>query len=306
MKTERLGNGEQSIRRAAALLRAGEVVAFPTETVYGLGANATSDAAVAKVFAAKGRPSNNPLIVHIANIEQAKPLAAEWTERADRLAKVFWPGPLTMILKAAPGLSRLALAGGTTVGLRAPNHPVALNLLRECGLPLAAPSANHSGSLSPVCAEHVFEDLQGLIAGIVDGGACHVGIESTVVDLTCDPPCILRPGMIGRDRLTQAARCEFVSPALSVPEDKTLKSPGLFERHYAPKIPLRVVSGFDNDRDGIVQIELPRDPVQAARELYARLWEAQASGAREIRILAPPNTPEWTGIHDRLRRASAK
>ncbi len=306
MKTERLASDGMGVRRATELLRAGGVVAFPTETVYGLGADATSDSAVAKVFAAKGRPSNNPLNEHVADIGRAQSLVTEWTDRADRLARAFWPGPLTIILKAAPGLSPLALAGGDTVGLRAPNHPVALELLRACGLTLAAPSANRSGSLSPVQAGHVLADLEGRIAGVLDGGACRVGIESTVVDLTGEEPRILRPGMVGAKDVTRVAGCEVMSFAGSSPPGEAMKSPGLLERHYAPAIPLRVVAEFAEDSAGIARIELPNDPGEAARALYALLWSAQASGAEEIQVLAPPDSPEWAGIRDRLRRASAE
>lgn len=228
---------------AAHFLRDNEVVALPTETVYGLGGNAESDVAVEKIFAAKGRPSDNPLIIHIADREQINRFVAEVPEKAEKLMDAFWPGPLTIIFKMKKGiLSDKATAGLSTVAVRMPDHPLALALLKTCGLPIAAPSANSSGKPSPTNAEHVMDDLNGKIAGVLDGGATGVGVESTVVDCTEAIPVILRPGGVTKEQLEEVIGEVGVDPALMDDESKP-KSPGMKYKHYAPNAPLYLVTG---------------------------------------------------------------
>lgn len=228
---------------AAKLLENNEIVALPTETVYGLGGNAKSDRAVAKIFAAKGRPEDNPLIIHIADREQIHSFVESIPKKAIVLMDSFWPGPLTIIFKMKQGvLSEKATAGLTTVAVRMPDHPVALALLKRCGLPIAAPSANSSGKPSPTTAAHVIEDLEGKISAILDGGPTGVGVESTVVDCTEPIPVILRPGGITAEQLELVVGEVKVDPALADGELKP-KSPGMKYRHYAPNAPLYIVSG---------------------------------------------------------------
>lgn len=231
------------IIEAATYLVHNEVVAFPTETVYGLGANAKSEEAVKKVYEAKGRPSDNPLIVHIASQSQLNEFVTEIPSFAKRLMQKFWPGPLTLILKHKPGqLANAVTAGLETVAVRMPNHPVALQLIEESGLPIAAPSANTSGKPSPTTAKHVYEDLNGRIAGIVDGGSTGVGVESTVLDCTVDIPVILRPGGVTKEQLELVIGQVREEVALSK-KDETPKAPGMKYTHYAPKAPLTLVKG---------------------------------------------------------------
>jgi L-threonylcarbamoyladenylate synthase len=238
---------------AAHFLRENEVVALPTETVYGLGGNAESDEAVAKIFAAKGRPSDNPLIIHIAEREQLNRFVTEVPEKAEVLMDAFWPGPLTIIFKMKEGvLSDKATAGLGTVGVRIPNHPVALALLKACGLPIAAPSANSSGKPSPTNAVHVMDDLNGKIAGVLDGGATGVGVESTVIDCTEVVPVILRPGGVTKEQLEAVIGEVRVDPALTDEAAKP-KSPGMKYRHYAPNAPLYMVSGTKEFLQGLVE-----------------------------------------------------
>jgi L-threonylcarbamoyladenylate synthase len=231
------------IIEAAQKLKQNEVVAFPTETVYGLGGNATSDEAVLKIFEAKGRPGDNPLIIHIANKEQIHSFVKEIPDQAAVLMDAFWPGPLTIILEKKDGaLSEKATAGLSTVAVRMPDHPVALALIEESGLPLAAPSANLSGKPSPTTADHVADDLTGRIAGIVNGGATGVGLESTVVDCTGEIPAILRPGGVTKEQLEEVVGEVSVDPALK-DSDQAPKSPGMKYRHYAPNAPFYLVDG---------------------------------------------------------------
>ncbi|MGG3469464.1 L-threonylcarbamoyladenylate synthase [Neobacillus pocheonensis] len=238
---------------AANFLRENEVVALPTETVYGLGGNAESDEAVAKIFAAKGRPGDNPLIIHIADREHLNRFVKEIPLTAERLMDAFWPGPLTIIFKKKEGvLSEKATAGLGTVAVRMPDHPVALALLRACELPIAAPSANSSGKPSPTSAEHVLDDLNGKIAGVVDGGATGVGVESTVVDCTDGIPVILRPGGVTREQLAAVIGEVQVDPALMDGAERP-KSPGMKYKHYAPNAPLYLVSGTSEFFQRIVE-----------------------------------------------------
>ncbi len=228
---------------AANLLKENEVVALPTETVYGLGGNAESDEAVEKIYAAKGRPGDNPLIIHIAEKSQLQRFVAEIPAKAEVLMDSFWPGPLTIIFKKADGvLSEKATAGLTTVAVRMPDHPVALALFKACGLPIAAPSANSSGKPSPTSAAHVLEDLEGKIAGVLDGGSTGVGVESTVIDCTEQIPVILRPGGVTKEQLESVIGEVRIDPAL-LNEEARPKAPGMKYRHYAPEAPLYLVSG---------------------------------------------------------------
>lgn len=230
------------IEEAAALLRSNEVVAFPTETVYGLGANAKSDEAVKKIFEAKGRPSDNPLIIHIANVEMIKELAEYVPDKARILMDAFWPGPLTLVFPKKAGLSKAATAGLDTVAVRMPNHALALALIEAADLPIAAPSANLSGKPSPTTAQHVEKDLQGRISCIVDGGETGVGVESTVVDCTADIPVILRPGGVTKEALEKVIGHVGEDPALHNASDVP-KSPGMKYTHYAPNAPFVLVDG---------------------------------------------------------------
>lgn len=228
---------------AANFLRDNEVVALPTETVYGLGGNAESDLAVGKIFAAKGRPSDNPLIIHIAEKKQLSTFVTEVPDKAEVLMDAFWPGPLTIIFKKKEGvLAETATAGLSTVAVRIPDHPVALALLKSCGLPIAAPSANSSGKPSPTKAQHVMDDLNGKIAGVIDGGATGIGVESTVIDCTEAIPVILRPGGVTKEQL-EAVLGEVRVDAALTDEAARPKAPGMKYQHYAPNAPLFMVSG---------------------------------------------------------------
>jgi L-threonylcarbamoyladenylate synthase len=327
---------QKAVLRAAELLRAGEVVALPTETVYGLAANALAEKAVAKIFQIKGRPANNPIIVHVASVEMAKCCVKNWPELADKLSKAFWPGPLTLVLPRAGKIPDMVAAGGATVGVRWPGHPFIQAVIRECGFSLAAPSANLSGCVSPTNLEHVRQQLGGKIPLIVDGGQSQVGIESTVLDLSASPPQILRPGMIQAESL--AAVCGQVHGSgfkVQSSEDKTtgaLRSPGLLKKHYSPKAKLLVLNWRD-DADLKSQLVIchlspvtchviahtkipsgenfarvsviPHDAEAFARAIYAELHRCDEAGAEGIVVEAPPGSPEWAGIADRLRRAAA-
>src|SRR5271170_3134430 len=218
---------QKAVRRAVELLRAGEVVALPTETVYGLAANALEEKTVAKIFQIKGRPSHNPIIVHVAGIEMARRCVKNFPALAERLAKSFWPGPLTIVLPRAKEIPEIVTAGGETVGIRWPSHPFIQAVIRECDFPLAAPSANLSERVSPTNAEHVLKNLGGKIPLIVDGGQSQVGIESTVLDLTVSPPRILRPGMIHAESLAAVCREVQKSESGGRRPEATLRSPGL-------------------------------------------------------------------------------
>jgi L-threonylcarbamoyladenylate synthase len=319
-----------AVKRVVELLRAGEVVALPTETVYGLAANAFDEKAVAQIFQIKGRPANNPVIVHVASVEMAKRCVNQWPGNADRLAKAFWPGPLTLVLPRAQEIPGNVAAGGTTVGVRWPGHPFIQAVIRECGFPLAAPSANLSGRISPTNAEHVRKQLGGSIPLIVDGGQSQVGIESTVLDLSVSPPQILRPGMIHVESL--AAVCGKVQSSRFKVQSSERRSPGLLKKHYSPKAKL-VVLNWQNDVDLNSQLStlnlqpstrhviahtnipsaekfarvsvIPHDAEAFARAIYAELHRCDEAGAELIVVEAPPELPEWSGIADRLKRAAA-
>ncbi|MBP2019763.1 L-threonylcarbamoyladenylate synthase [Symbiobacterium terraclitae] len=233
-----------AIAEAAAILRAGDVVAFPTETVYGLGASALDGEAVARIYAAKGRPSDNPLIVHIADRAQLEGLVSEVPAVAERLMDLYWPGPLTLVMRRGPAVAPEVTCGLDTVGVRMPDHPVALALVRAAGVPIAAPSANRSGRPSPTAAEHVLEDLAGRIPVVLDAGETGVGVESTVLDVTVDPPVLLRPGGVTLEELEAAVGPVEVAPAVRGEDPgERPRSPGMKYKHYAPRAPLILVDG---------------------------------------------------------------
>ncbi len=303
--------GAESIRAAAAILRAGGLVAFPTETVYGLGADALDPAAVAGIYAAKGRPATNPVIVHVLGADATRRLVAEWPERAARLAEAFWPGPLTLVLAKSHLVPEIVTAGGPTVALRSPAHPVARALLEACGLPLAAPSANRSGMLSPTTAAHVESSLGERVPMILDGGPCAGGIESTVLDLTGPAARVLRPGLVGVAELA-AVLGEAVGLGAAHGGAGPLMSPGLLASHYAPRTPLYLGESEAEchahmaRHPGAVWYSYPDDPASVARHLYEVLHEFDADSYPAIVMLLPPNRPEWAAIRDRLRRAAAR
>jgi L-threonylcarbamoyladenylate synthase len=292
------------LQRAAALIRAGELVAFPTETVYGLGANALDPAAVAKIYAAKGRPSGSPLIVHVDSIAMARGLAREWPEKAERLARRFWPGPLTLVLPKQPHVPNVLTAGLDTVGIRVPANAIALALIQEACLPVAAPSANRFSELSPTTAQHVRDAMGDRVAIVLDGGRTTVGIESTVLSLAGPEAILLRPGMI-----SQAQIEEVIGPVRA--EQAVLgaahPSPGMHRRHYSPKTPLILVKPGQPPSSGHgVRLQMPADPSQYAAVLYEKLHQADSENWDWIEIELPPDDPAWTAIRDRLERAAAR
>lgn len=245
-KSEQNLQNKDEIKEAALWIKNGRIVAFPTETVYGLGANATSDVAVEKIFAAKGRPSDNPLIVHVASIQQVQQLATHIPEVAAKLMESFWPGPLTIVLQSSGKVSQYVTANLPTVAIRMPDHPVALALLQQAEVPVAAPSANRSGKPSPTQAIHVLQDLTGKIHGVIDAGPTGVGVESTVIDCTTDIPTILRPGGITKEDIERVIGRVNIDPSLN-DEELTPKSPGQKYLHYAPNAPLILVSANEEE-----------------------------------------------------------
>jgi len=326
----------ESIVRAAALLQRGELVAFPTETVYGLGANALDAAAVARIFAAKGRPAWNPVIVHVADSNAAQALVAHWPERAERLARACWPGPLTLVLRKRDVVPDIVTAGTDTVAVRVPAHPAALALLREAGVPIAAPSANRFTQLSPTTAQHVADGLGERISLILDGGPCEVGIESTVLDLTGDTPIILRPGGISADTLSHLLGEPVRSRAMAVDhrsdDSEPQRAPGGATRHYAPDAEVWLTSVAESEevqaaivrvaatpgsRVGALLLEgglqfagvqrtlrLPAVPAGYAQGLYSALHTLDRDGCAVVVIEAPPPGAVWDAVRDRLMRAT--
>jgi L-threonylcarbamoyladenylate synthase len=315
-----------AVARAAAVLRAGGLVAFPTETVYGLGANALDAAAVARIFAAKGRPANNPLIVHVAGPADATRVAAAWPDSAALLAGRFWPGPLTLVLPKRPEVHDAVTAGGPTVAVRVPAHPVALALIRAAGVPVAAPSANRSGYISPTRAEHVLKGLDGRIEMVLDAGPVPGGIESTVLDLTGDPPRLLRPGLVTPAQI-EAVIGPIAGPAPAArPSEQPLPSPGMLSRHYAPRAPLELAEDGGRrveelrradlrvgwltfeappaDHAEVVAVVMPRDAEGYAARLYEALHALDGRGVDRIIVTLPPDSQEWLAVRDRLRRAA--
>lgn len=308
-----------AIQDAAAILRHGGLVAFPTETVYGLGADASNPAAVARIFAVKGRPSSHPVIVHIRDAGQMARWARDIPPYATRLAERFWPGPLTLVFRRASGVGDELTGGQDTIGLRVPAHPVALELLREFGGGIAAPSANRFGRISPTTAEHVRRDLGSDVDMILDGGPCDIGIESTIVDLSRGEPVLLRPGRLSPEEIAGT-----LGLAPRAPDSTAPRSPGALESHYAPWRPLRLVPQRDWDsriqaslsRRGVMSfqsrpsgdtalawIRASSDPRIYGHDLYANLRTLDSSGCEEIMVEEPPASAEWFAIRDRLTRA---
>ncbi|HEY1215261.1 MAG TPA: L-threonylcarbamoyladenylate synthase [Bryobacteraceae bacterium] len=296
----------EEIRDAAQLIREGKLVAFPTETVYGLGANALDPEAVGRIYEAKGRPSSSPLIVHVAGLAMARRVAADWPEIAEKLAARFWPGPLTLVLPKNLAIPDIVTAGLPSVAIRMPSHPVALRLIELAGVPVAAPSANRFTGVSPTMAEHVRLGLGDRVQMILNGGPSQVGIESTVVSLTGRTPVILRLGMIAASDLEAATgvSCEQADPVAKGPAE----SPGLHPRHYAPRTPLYILeprsAAVPEGRGRI--LNLPSDPAEYAARIYAELHSADREGWDWIAVEKPPDTPEWAAIRDRLQRAATK
>lgn len=317
-----------TIERAAAVLRAGGLVAFPTETVYGLGAHALDSAAVLRIYAAKGRPSFNPLIVHVADEAAARALANEWPEAATKIARAFWPGPVTIVVRKREIVPDVVTAGLDSVALRVPGHPVALALIRAAAIPIAAPSANRSTELSPTSARHVARSLGDRVNFVLDGGDTVVGIESTVIDLRGDRPAILRPGVIGPRELTPVigalARVDDIGGG-----DAPRASPGQLDRHYAPRARVELYASPEAERAARIardlaasgttvgamsltaeltgvprSIRMPRDPIEYARRLYATLHELDDAGCDVVFVERVPDADAWAGIADRLLRAA--
>jgi len=306
------------VRRAAEVLKRGALVGFPTETVYGLGADASSREAVARLYAVKRRPADHPVIVHFVDAKQAFAWAREVSESAKKLAQKFWPGPLTLVLKRSRKAGDFVTGGQDTIGVRVPAHPVAQELLKAFGGGIAAPSANRFGQVSATTAAHVREDLGKDVELVLDGGPSEGGIESTIVDLSGEGAVLLRPGRISRLELEQVLG--------TLVQEKRADSPrhsGGLERHYAPKTPARLVPPHELDRE-IARLRdkvavlafsrpdervdywlrMPREPLGYAQRLYAALRELDGAGCESILIEAPPETPEWAGVRDRLMRAT--
>lgn len=322
------GHDEQAVAAAAAQLAAGALVAFATETVYGLGARADDDAAVAAIFAAKGRPADHPLIVHVGTPDDARRFGDLAQPAAQALAARFWPGPLTLIVPRLPGVATAAAGGLSTIGLRMPAHPVAQGLLRAAAAlgvhGVAAPSANRFGRVSPTRAAHVVEEL-GPALMVLDGGDCALGIESAIVDCTGAAPVLLRPGVLDRAALEAALGVALPAAGPDAP-----RAPGTLAAHYAPQATVRLLPGdmlaqalqilraapgstglavysrtLRQAPAGILLRRMPDEPAAAAHELFAVLRELDASGARLIWVEAPPPQPAWDGVRDRLARAAA-
>jgi L-threonylcarbamoyladenylate synthase len=320
LSTETSALFNAAVAEAAEFLRRSGIVAVPTETVYGLAGNALEAAAVRRIFEAKGRPAHNPLIVHVASVEMARSCVAEWPARAEELARKYWPGPLTLVLRKAAVIPDEVTAGGETVAVRWPSHPFMQAVIRRCGFPLAAPSANRSNEVSPTNVAHVVASLERRVELAIDGGQCQVGIESTVFDVVNNR--VLRPGIISAKEL-QAQN--------GAKEGGVLRSPGLLEKHYSPQgrvvlanwksakdavdLVLREGGKLEgtsviaheviptDERFGAVAV-IPHDAEAYARALYAELHRCDEAGAEIILVEMPPNGPEWEGIRDRLRRAA--
>ena len=321
------GLDDAAVARAAAMIAAGELVAFPTETVYGLGARADDDTAVARIFALKGRPSGHPLIVHVAEPADAAAFAATMPALAQRLIDSFWPGPLTVIVPRAPTIAAAAAGGQPTIGLRCPAHPVAHALLmasRAAGVPgIAAPSANRFGRISPTTAAHVADEF-GADLPVLDGGAARVGIESAIVDCSGSAPVLLRPGVLTSQQIEDAAGVPLAAASADSP-----RAPGTLLAHYAPKARLRLMptemlqaalrvlgseplklavysrSVPSGVATGVSHRRMPARPEQAAHELFSVLRELDRDGVHLIWVEEPPTGPEWDGVRDRLSRAAA-
>lgn len=313
---------EPSIAAAVEILRSGGLVAFPTETVYGLGADASNPDAVRKIFAAKGRPSDHPVIVHVASIAQLNDWAIDVPPAARMLGEEFWPGPLTLILKRAPSVPDVVTGGQDTVGIRIPSHPVAQSMLKAFGGGVAGPSANRFGRVSTTTAQHVYDELGDKVDLILDGGACEVGIESTIIDFSRGKPVLMRPGHITVDDIEAVLGMPVGRPTTASP-----RASGTLAAHYAPRLPLRLVQAalieaavreFSDRGPVAVLARAPRpdyseaavwmiasdDADEYARLLYAALRQLDESGCVAIVVEAPPETPEWSAVRDRLSRAA--
>ncbi len=300
--------------RAVALLRAGRLVAFPTETVYGLGANAFDAAAVRRIYEAKGRPSTSPLIVHVSSIAMAKRVVAEWPAAAEKLAERYWPGPLTLVLPKSKRVPVEVTAGLDTVGVRMPAHALALALIRKGRMPLAGPSANRFTELSPVTAEQVRQGLGRKVDLVLDGGPCRVGIESTVLSLAGPVPVLLRPGMVSREQIESLIGP--VALAGAVADGEAHAAPGQHSRHYSPRAALRL--GYPEEQARVAYlwwrveraaefaVRMPNDPDRYAAMLYDTLHRADGLGVTEIVVEPVPDGVDWDGIRDRLARAAAR
>jgi L-threonylcarbamoyladenylate synthase len=318
------------IAEAAAIIRAGGLVAFPTETVYGLGADATNGTAVEGIFAAKGRPSYNPLIVHVPDIESARAVVEEWPDTATILTTRFWPGPLTIVLRKSKAIPDIVTAGLSTVGVRVPSHPVAQALLRAAGRPIAAPSANPSMRLSPTDGRHVAAGLNAASGLLLDAGPVTVGIESTVLDLSSESgaPTILRPGVITRGEI--ASLIGVVREASHATDTEARRSPGMMDKHYAPRARLLLAASAefaaiadltaaeiragrrvatlvrdDFSTPSARIVRMSNDPREYARALYATLHQLDEAGIQTIIVQPVPTDDAWDGVRDRLRRANA-
>lgn len=317
------GPEDPALAEAVALLRAGRLVAFPTETVYGLGADGLNPEAVARIYAAKGRPATNPVILHVADAAAARNLVSRWPAEAQALADRFWPGPLTLVLPASGAVPAIVRANGPTVALRCPAHPVALALIRAAGRPLAAPSANRSQHLSPTRAAHVASSLGGAVDLILDGGPTTAGLESTILDLSGDRPRILRPGPIPpADLAALVGPVDLWEGAVKAGEMQA--APGMAERHYAPRARLELVApgtGWQETPEpvayvafgalpplpeGVRGILLPLDAGEVGAGLYALLHDLDEAGFERVVMEQPPDGEAWLAVRDRLRRASAK
>ncbi len=300
---------DSAIREAAQAIRDGKLVVMPTETVYGLAADAMNALAVQKIFDAKGRPSDNPLIVHVASIEQAECIASKTPESARRLMRAFWPGPLTIVLPKGNQVPDRTTAGLDTVALRMPNHEVAIRLILESGTAIAAPSANLFMGLSPTRAENVDPILADQAVMVLDGGPCLIGLESTVVDCCDSPIRILRPGGVSKVEIEA-----LLGEPVEAGQSSERRSPGMYRRHYATRTPIQIVDRLSFDQGGVgfnqpanqLQIALPNDPVAYGFGLYDALFQLDSWHLVTIFVEAPPQTPDWDAVWDRLRKASSE
>lgn len=298
----------ENIRDAAEVLRNGGLVIMPTETVYGVAASMMDRSAILKVYEAKGRPAENPLIVHIADHDQIPALVEDWGPSADVLAKRFWPGPLTIVAKKSARVLPEVTGGLDTVAIRMPSHPVARMLLQTAGVPLVAPSANRFMQLSATRADHIDPQLAEKVEMILDGGPCQVGLESTVVNCAGEPPVILRPGAVTRAQIQAAVKM----PLGSLPPGGPKRSPGMYPRHYAPKAPVILVELLEPDQSGLTfdeangddQIRMPLDPVAYGATLYDALHNLDKDEPDAIYVELPPETPDWEAVLDRLKKAA--
>ena len=296
----------EHILQAAAFLRDGKLIGMPTETVYGIAANALNEDAVAKTFELKGRPAENPLIVHVHNAISAITLAKNFPPAARKLADLFWPGPLTIVLEKSLLVPNIVTAGLNTVAIRVPNHPVALSLIQQAGIPLSAPSANKFMSLSPTTASMIDPEIANGLEMVLDGGPCEIGIESTVVDLTGAAPVILRLGQISEQQIEKALGMTMRESQ----EDQERRSPGMYQKHYAPRTRVEIVDRLEPGQAGITfdapngpnQIEVERDSRAFAKSLYHSLFELDQMRIGTIFIQAPPRENEWQAVWDRLTK----